>query len=289
MKISPLYQSTKVYDDNHEWSPSSFESFISELKNIKIHCRNIDHLALFRGHREKKWLLDSTFVRYVKENILDVNPVERIKKEFRFSIEFQRLMGGLFLYKFGTRTVPHKDLFDLADKNGIDPWFEWMKRIQQYPMEDLGTLRGSFLIDWTQNEEIAIFFANESRDCEMEGSVWIADITAMGNVLHQDIIVEEILEKFQNAIHSDIPLGLPLVFYPRKQIKCERANNQNAVYIAQMDLRSDLAEIWKMKEIELNDGEIIFIKLNLPKDTVKQCDEWLMDKKITKYFIYPDR
>jgi len=277
-----------VSDDNHEWTPSSFESFISELKNIKKHYRNIDHLALFRGHREKRWLLDSTFVRYVKENILDVNPIETIKKEYRFSIEFQRVIGGLFLYKFRTRTVPHKDLFDLAEKNGIDPYFEWMKRIQQYPKEDLGTLRGSFLIDWTQNEEVAVFFANESRDDEKECSVWIADITAMGNVLHQDITVEEILEKFRNAIHSDIQPGLPLVFYPKNQIKCERANNQDAVYIAQMDLRRDLAEIWRKKEIELNNGQTIFIKLNLPKRTNKQCDKWLFDKAITKNFIYPD-
>jgi len=246
-------------------------------------------IALFRGHREKKWLLDSTFVRYVKEKILDINPVERIKKEYRFSIEFQRVMGGLFLYKFGTRTVPHIDLFNLADKHGIDPWFEWMKRIQQYPKEDLGTLGGSFLIDWTQNEDVAIFFANESRDHEMEGSVWIADITATGKVLHQDITVEEILEKFQNAIHGDIALGLPLVFYPRKQIKCERANNQDAVYIAQMDLRNDLAEIWRKKEMELNYGETVFLKLNFPKDSIKQCDEWLLDRKITESFIYPDK
>jgi hypothetical protein len=289
MRIFPLYQSTKVSDDNHEWTPSSFESFISELENIKKHCRNIDHLALFRGHREKNWLLDSTFVRYVKEKVLGVNPVEKIKKEYRFSIEFQRLIGGLFLYKFGTRTVPHKDLFDLAEKNGIDPWFEWMKRIQQYPKEDLGTLRGSFLIDWTQSQEVGVFFANESRDNEKEGSVYIVDITAMGKVLHQDMAVEKILETFQNAIHGDIPPGLPLVFYPRNQIKCERANNQDAAYIAQMDLRSDLAEIWRKKEMELNNGETIFIKLNLPKKTNKQCDEWLFNKKITNNFIYPDR
>jgi hypothetical protein len=289
MKICPLYQSTNLFDDNHEWSPSSFESFVSELKNIKEHCQKIDHLALFRGHRKKEWLLDSTFVRYVKKKILDVNPVEKIKREYRFSIEFQRVMGGLFLYKFGKRSVPHADLFDLAEKNGIDPWFEWMKRIQQYPEEDLGTLRGSFLIDWTQNEEVAIYFANESRDYESEGSVWIADITAMGKVLHQDITVEEILGKFQNAIHGDIPLGLPLVFYPRKQIKCERANNQEAVYIAQMDLRNDLAEIWRKKEEELSDGETIFIKLNLPNNSTKQCDEWLLDRKITESFVYPDK
>jgi len=266
MKIFPLDQSTKVTDDNHEWIPSSFESFISELTNIKTHCRNIDHLALFRGHRENNWLLDSTFVRYVKEKVLGVNPVERIKKDYRFSVQFQRLIGGLFLYKFGTRTVPHKVLFELAEKNEIDPWFEWMKRIQQHPNEDLGTLQGSFLIDWTQSEEVAVFFANESRHTEKEGSVWFADITAMGKVLHQDITVEEILAKFQNAIHSDIPPGLPLIFYPRKQIKCEQANNQNAVYIAQ-----------------------IFIKLNLPKNTNKQCAKWLFDKNITNNFIYPDR
>lgn len=288
MKIVPLDPNTKVTDDNHEWFPSSFESFIADLKHIKTHCRNINHLALFRGHRDHKWLLDCTFVRYVKEKVLGVNPIERIRKDYRLSIEFQRLMGNLFLYKFGTRTAPHKDLFELAEKNGIDPWFEWMKRIQQYPEEDLGTLQGSFLIDWTQNEEIAVFFLNESRHTHKEGAIWVVDITAMGKVLHQDMTVEEILVKFQNAMHDDISPGLPLVFYPRKQIKCQRANNQDAVYVAHMDLRLDLAELWRNKEKELENDEKIFLKLNLPKGTNEQCTKWLIDRNITSNFIYPD-
>ena len=289
MKISPINKNTKTSKDNHEWAPSSFESFIAELCHIKEHCKQIDHLALFRGHRERAWLLDSTFVRYVKQYVLGVNPVERIIDDYRLSIQFQRLIGGLFLYKFGTRTVPYKELFILEEKEGIDPWFEWMKRIQQYPNEDLGTLRGSFLIDWTQSEDIAIYFANESRKNDSQGSIWVADITAMKKVLHREITIGEILALLQDAIYSDKAPGLPLVFYPKKQIKCERANNQDAVYIAQMDLRSDLESIWRKRETELNNGEMLYLKLILPKNTNEDCMKYLSDKNITKDYIYPDK
>ena len=147
MKISPLLSTTKAGNVPWEWLPSDFPSFLQELKHISSHCKEIDHLALYRGHRERDWLLDSTFVRYVKEHIFGIEPTSIVRRDYRHSISYQRLMGELFLFKFGTSTGPHKYLIDIAKIENLDPWFEYMKRIQQYPKEDLGTLRGSFLID----------------------------------------------------------------------------------------------------------------------------------------------
>jgi hypothetical protein len=289
MKINPLLPTTTRGNSSWEWVPADFRSFVQELSHIASHCKNINHLALYRGHRQRDWLIDCTFVRHVKEHILGVHPTSILRRDYRLSSAYQRLMGELFLYKFGTSTAPHSGLLNIAEEKGLDPWFEYMKRIQQYPKEDIGQLRGSFLIDWSQRPEIGAYFANDFRRNDSDGAILVADIAAIGAVLHQDIQVGDILQTFEEALHSDKPMGLPLVFYPRKQIACARAKNQDAVYIAQMDLRCDLAEIWKKLESERQDSEIVFLKLILPRGTVKECAEWLEAKGIDEAFIYPDR
>ena len=288
MRISPSISSTKYGNNSHEWIPYCFDSFIKELDHIKTVCSSINHFTIYRGHSDSRWLLDSTFIRHVKENILGISAISKVKDDYRNSLEFHRMLGGLFLYKFGTRTQPSQELFDIAKEQQIDPWFEWMKRIQQYPEEDLGPMRGSFLIDWTQNEKVALYFANENRHRQIDAAIWIADVNAMGKVVHQETTVVEILSLFQDALHDDKPFGCPLVFHPKEQIACQRANNQDTIYLAQMDLRFDLSEIWMPKELEFEEDERIFIKLILPRGTLDQCNEWLSENNIDKRFIYPD-
>ena len=289
MKIDPLLSTTKPGKVPWEWIPSDFPSFVKELSHITSHCKEIDHLALYRGHRERDWILDSTFARYVKEHILGMEPASIVSHDYRHSTAYQRLMGELYLFKFGTSTGPYKDLIDLAKIENLDPWFEYMKRIQQYPKEDLGTLRGSFLIDWSQRPEVAVFFANDQRVNGSEGAVWVADISASGAVLHQDTQVIEILKLLEDTILLNKPIGIPLVFSPRRQIACTRARNQDAIYIAQMDLRFDLAEIWKMLESERQGSEAVILKLILPNGTERETSEWLEGNGVHEAFIYPDR
>ncbi|GAI45671.1 unnamed protein product, partial [marine sediment metagenome] len=61
------------------------------------------------------------------------------------------------------------------------------------------------------------------------------------------------------------------------------------VYVAQMDLRFDLAEIWMHKEQKIKEEEKIFIKLILPRGTSDKCNKWLSENNIDKNFIYPDK
>lgn len=288
MRIDPLLSTTKPGKVPWEWEPSDFPSFVQELSHIASSCKGVEHPALYRGHCERDWLLDCTFVRYVKEHILGIHPTSNVRSDYRFSASYQRLLGELFLYKFGTSTAPHDNLVVLAGNENIDPWFEYMKRIQQYPKEDLGTLQGSFLIDWSQRPEIAVYFANDGRGYDSEGAVWVADTSAMGAVLHQDIHVGEILHIFEEALRADRPMGIPLVFYPRKQLAYDRAKNQDAIYIAQMDLCCDLAEIWNGLESKLQGSENVALKLILPKGTVEECTDWLEYNGIDEAFIYPD-
>jgi hypothetical protein len=74
----------------------------------------------------------------------------------------------------------------------------------------------------------------------------------------------------------------------KEEIACERARNQDAVYIAQMDLRCDLAETLIKYERLKQLNERTFIKVVLPTGSKEECDEWLKKAGITTKYIYPD-
>jgi hypothetical protein len=289
MRIDPSLHTTKRGRVPWEWVPLDMSAFLEELWHISSHCSDIGHLPIYRGHRERNWLLDSTFVRYVKRHVFGLDLTSKLKRKYRLSIACQRLLGELFLYKFGTQTQPSADLLALAEEKNLDPWFEYMKRMQQYAEEDMGSLKGSFLLDWTQRAEIAVYFANISRQADSDGAVWVADTTAMGAVLHQDLTVGEILDLFQETLRVDKAMGIPLIFCPRNQIACLRARNQDAIYLAQMDLRCDLEEIWRALEEDRGTKENVLLKLVLPKRTNSECAKWLEAHGICEEFISPDK
>ena len=108
-------------------------------------------------------------------------------------------------------------------------------------------------------------------------------MTASGKTL-QVIKVAEILKKMEQLGRRDNSLGVPLVFYPKKQLTQKRAKNQDPVYLAQMDLRVDLSEVWA----QFKKHERILIKLVLPAGTVEECAQYLADKGLNRDFIFPD-
>jgi hypothetical protein len=286
VKVSPKITSTKIGSESWEWIPQDFECFLEELKAIEEHCHAIRHIPIYRGQSDRKWLLDSTFVRSCKQIIFGISPLAKLSKDFRLSPEHQQIVGNLFLFKFGRATIPSQELYQLQNQQGIDAWFEWMKRLQQYSEEDKLPLKGTFLMDWTRKPEVAVYFSNKNRIGE--GAVWISDITATGKTL-QMITVGEMLDKMHKAIANNESLGIPLMFHPKKEIASERASNQGAVYFAQMDLRVDLSEIWSFYENEKNIDENIFIKLVLPATVSnEECAKWLEEKGITRNFLFPD-
>jgi hypothetical protein len=288
MNIQPSVKSTQVAAGGGDWLPASFADFLAELAHVQAHCASLNHYAIYRGHPRLNWRLDSTFARYVKRDILGIDPTELIRDDYRHSLEYHRLLSSLFLCKFGTLTVPSSELTRVSEENGLDPWFEWMKRIQQYPKADMTNLRGTFLLDWTQTWKIALFFANYQRPPEERGAVYVADMTQSGSVLHQDLSVGEILDKLHEASLNDKPVGCPLIFCPRKQIACQRARNQDAIYVAQMDLRVDLAEHWEVLDQGRGDTHRILLRIVLPADTTGEVGAWLEDKGITESYVYPD-
>lgn len=289
MRNAPSLPSTQIISEC-EWRPADFNSFMTELDGICDAGRQSNHYLLYRGHRDYRWFLDSTFVRFVKENIFGIPGSLRQRKQYRYSYEYLYLLTHLFLYKFGTHTRPSRQLRNIVTKiPELDSWFEFMKHIQQYAETDIGPMKGSFLIDWTQTPEIAIYFANENnKDHDIEGAIWIFDATATGSVLHQDMKVFEIMNLVQESVQNFKAPGLPLIFCPRKQIQCERSKNQDAIYVAQMDLRFDLFEHWEYFRKINHIQELVALKLILPRGSQKACEDLLLSKGINTKYVYPD-
>ncbi len=286
MNIHPSLSDTVVSTVDREWIPNSFDSFLQELNHIADYCKTKNSLALFRGHRNRKWLLDSTFVRSFKTTLFRVLAEDRLSRKILDSAEFHPAILNLFLLKFGVLARPSDELEVVAKQYGVDSWFEFMKRVQQYPEmeDDFFFLKGTNLLDWTQSPDIALYFANENRDTA--GAIYICDATATGKTL-QVLRLGEILDKMSALGRAGQPLGQPLLFAPPKQILSDRAKNQQAVYFAQMDLRYDLAHIWHLQEATLS-GDDIVIKLIVPAGSENETSTYLEKKKITRAFVYPD-
>jgi hypothetical protein len=282
--LGPHLATTFVHPQTREWIPESFESFLQELHHLVKSCHEAKTLALFRGHSKRQWSLDSTFVRSFKTTLFGVRPDEKLSRRIVESAECHLALLNLYLLKFGVLTHPSDELEAAAREHGLDPWFEWMKRLQQYPGDDGFFLKGTNLLDWTQSADVALYFANENR--AGDGAIYICDATATGKTL-QVVPVAQILNKMREIGNSGAPLGAPLLFCPPRQIFNPRPKNQQVVYFAQMDLRYDLETIWRLREAELENETIVF-KLILPAGSEATTREYLIDKGLNHAFIFPD-
>jgi len=285
-KLSPKLTTTVTVPDGygkcHDWFPSDFPSFLTELEHITEACAGDDPAPLFRGHANEAWRLDCTFVRNFIETIFSLEDYQKFDREKRRSIIFHQSVLSLFLLKFGVIFTPSLEALEMEKSAGIDPWFEFMKHSQQYPETDRG-LKGTFLTDWTTSPDIAIYFANDRRIGA--GAVWVCDLVETGKTL-QVKKMGEILALMQEKNFSSTPAGVPLIFHPKLQALHPRAVAQLPVYIAQMDYRADLADAWITQEAELVDRQI-FIKLILPNGSQSACHQYLAEKGITREVIYP--
>jgi len=277
------------------WVPADWPSFLRELEGVVEHGGGLDHLLLFRGQRDSAWLLDSTFARECKTRLFGIDKGHRLSSCLDLTFEHQRLVTERLLFKFGVATRPGEELFTLEAANGIDPWFEWMRRLQQYPEEDrphpqLGFkglyLRGSFIMDWTRDHNLALYFANGSARSG-DGALWVVDASATGNTLQRDRSVRSILDQMETASQKGQSLGKPLMFHPKRQISYLRAKRQCAVYIAQMELVYEFAEVWESNQRHPGSEQII-LKLVLPAGTEGECERYLTGRGVTKEYLFPD-
>lgn len=284
MDYKPSHQDTKVIS-NKEWRISSLNCLLSELKNIEQDSIEQNRLIFYRGQKDKRWLLDSTFVRSYKTTLFGIEPYLTLTDKIRNSVEFYNSVLNLYLLKFGILCRPSDELEVKAEESDLDSWFEFMKRIQQYPDEDGFFLQGTNLIDWSRSSDVALYFANENR--ATEAALFVCDASATGKTL-QKIKVRKILDLMSDNGTDGQSLGVPLIFYPEKQLTNLRPDNQQAVYFSQMDLRYDLQHMWDIYENE-NGGDTVCLKIILSRETIQEIKEHLKIMNITEAFIYPDR
>ncbi len=283
--IRPVCPGTRIRPSTGEWLPHSFGDFLTELQALKLRLTG-DRRVVFRGHRKAQWLLDSTFVRSCKAVLFGISEYERWSERIRHSRQLHLSLLNLYLLKFGVLSQPSEALFELERSQRIDPWYEYMKRVQQHPEEGQDgpfPLKGTNILDWTESSDVALFFANEHRG-EDAGAVYVCDATATGKTLQVDS-VDMILTKMDVDGNNGKALGVPLMFHPRRQILNQRAKNQQAIYFAQMDLRVDLEIIWRLQEREML--ETIFVKLILPAGTAGEVEQYLVANGITRDYLFP--
>ncbi|MDP1635499.1 MAG: FRG domain-containing protein [Gallionellaceae bacterium] len=277
----PSCSLTKVDDFGHTWLPFSFQDFLQELAHLATLCTGASPLPLYRGHADSAWLLESTFARSCKKFILGLDPSDRIGQLVQESVEYHRVVLNILLLKYGVIIRPTNE-----DAAGHDAWHELMRDLQQYPQRDHHHFQGTFYLDWTRSPDVAIFFTNLDR--RGDGALWVCDAGATGKT-RQNMQVGQIFDLMNqrcNKLNPDPP-GCPLLFHPKPQTPNQRALRQQAEYVAQMDLRYDLASAWSSQEVDRNSGDHIYVKLILPNGTQKECSSYLMRRGMTESWLFP--
>jgi len=282
--IEPQNSGTKVDGKSREWLPADFSCFLEELAGLQRVIQGDNSPPVFRGHANRSWLLDSTFVRDAKRVLFGVPAEAKVAALIADSLDYHLAILNLFLLKFGVIGRPSDELERLASEKDLDSWFEFMKRLQQYPGDDHGFIRGTNLIDWTQSPEVALYFANLNR--EGDGAVFVCNTKATGRTL-QTKPVGEILDLMGREGNAGRTLGVPLLFCPSRQLANKRANNQQAVYFSQMEMRLDCEAQWRAVERE-NPESTVVVKLILPDGTQSETAEYLDSKGITDQFVFPE-
>jgi hypothetical protein len=215
-----------------------------------------------------------------------------VPNTIRRHVAFHRLIASVLLLKYGAIFKPSKEALAAEKIYGIDPWFELLKHAQQYPekYEMVDFVKGTFFIDWSVSPEIGLYFAvhggqrGANRIDATDGALWIYDSSSTGKIL-QEVKMEKILRHMSSDDFLNGEKTFPLIFHPREQTKQLRASNQKPVYVAQMDFRYDLADVWASHESQANQS--VFIKLRVLQHLKAGLAEYLESQAITEAHVYP--
>ena len=195
MKIfNPILKTTITSSDTREWVPSSLDSFLKEIDNISKIGNKEDSLILYRGQNNNDWPLDSTFVRNSITALFGINNYFDLPPSIRHRVSFHRSVASLFLMKFDKIIKPSEEAFIKESSHGIDPYFELLKHVQQYPEKYLEVqfINGTNLIDWTNVFDIALYFAvfegqeKNRKISDGHGALWVYNASSTIGILQTD-------------------------------------------------------------------------------------------------------
>lgn len=293
MKIfSPRLKTTITSPDTREWIPSSLDNLIKEIDTISKISHKNDSLILYRGQNNNNWPLDSTFVRNGITALFGIKNYFDLPLSIRHRKSFHRSIASLFLMKFDKIIKPNQEAFTKESSHGIDPYFELLKNVQQYPEKYLEVpfIRGTNLIDWSSVHDIALYFTvfegqeRKRKISDGHGALWIYDASSTGGIL-QTCKMKKTMDLMTSGEFLNGERTFPLMYHPQKQTNQHRASNQKPVYIAQMDFRYDLADVWASYENQ-NDKRV-FIRLILSDDLKINAAKYLETKGVNEDFVYP--
>jgi len=290
-QIKPIRANTKCSSDCRVWQPSSFQDFLVELNHIIKSCDGDDPAPLFRGQINHKWYIDSTFLRNCIKRTFSISDYHQLSKKIRHTDSFHNTMISLLQLKFGTVCKPSQESLGLEKSKNIDPWFELLKNLQQYPEKDK-FITGTFLVDWSCSRNIALYFATyiekgKTRSVSSEdGALWIYDSVATGDTLQIEKLSKTISKMIDNKNILSAKKTLPLIFHPQKQTLQSRSKGQMPIYIAQMDFRYDLTNVWA--DYEKENKKKVFIKLILNKNLKCDAGKYLLSQGVDENSVYPE-
>jgi len=267
-----------------EWAPSSFGNLLREVQYVSGNRDGDDPITLYRGHADYQWRLDCTLVRTLLSEEFSSDP------PYPRPVSFHTKVVDVLLEKFGKFWKPSREAFEKELSHGIDPWFELMKRFQQYAEED-SKPKGTFLIDWTTDQNIALYCATyvgrgASRaftDCP--GALWIWDPVPTGKVFQTKKLGEILPMMRADAFRIAANHSTPLILHPEKQTRMLRAIRQKPVYVSQMNYRQDLADVWT--GIENASSSVVFKKIIITDTLLEDCALHLRQQGIDEETVYP--
>lgn len=288
--ISPKRKSTRSGPNGRQWIPTSFDNFLIESDHITKYCESSSPATFFRGQSNYEWPLDSSFIRCAIQHLFGLPEYHTLSDTIRQSLAFHKVINSLLLLKYGHLFKPSEEAVLAEKSHNIDSWYESLKNLQQYPEKD-SFVKGTFLLDWTGKRDIALYFATydgkgeNRRITQIHGAMWVLDAVATGNTL-QDTKLGDLLTIMNSAEHFNADKTLPLIYHPKIQTHQPRAANQMPVYIAQMDYRYDLADLWAAYENMHN--KKLFVTLILTENLKSASSKYLSKAGVTEDVIYPD-
>lgn len=284
--VNPRLKSTVTSPDLREWVPTTFANVMREIEHLCRACDRPDPIALFRGHVQHDWILDCKLVREVLKIVYGGHPPYPRPKSFHTKLT------DTLLAKFRHWCRPSPEALAKEVSHGIDPLYELMKRFQQYAHEDIAQPQGTFLVDWTVDRDVALYFSTydgKGDTCRLRnsaGALWFFDPIPTGKVLQTKKLDDILAMMREDNFRLKLQKTLPLIFHPTKQTRMLRAIAQKPVYVSQMDFCCDLADTWAGTENEY--GRCVFKKIILTESILADVVKHLNQKGIWEMSVYPD-
>lgn len=240
---------------------------------------------MYRGQIDYSWHIESTLVRNIIKLVYEQSYSE-LNQNIRNSTKFHHGCVNVLLNKFQNVVLPNEDLMNVSDV--LDPEYEVCRYIQQFSNEDIVKVQGTHCIDWSLDPLVSLYFSvfdDNEKISPCDGALYCYDFSKSENIVSGKF--KTILELMENDVYKKREYGLaPLIHQPHKISTIKRADNQDAIYLMQMDFSKSIEEITQI--IEKEKGITILHKIKIPSFLKNDIAEYLFSKGYNQKYIFPE-